>query len=125
MSNKTQLQTNNTNLDTLIARVNTAKNTVASLPEAGGGGSSGNVETCTITIVEDGPAATFIGQLFYTASDGSIMSKSNINAGESLVVIKNTMVTTSASLLGSAVLIGNFYGNVYQITGNCTIKANM
>ena len=34
MSNKTQLQTNNTALDALIARVNSVKNTAASLPEA-------------------------------------------------------------------------------------------
>jgi hypothetical protein len=34
MSNKAQLQINNANLDVLIARVNAAKNTVASLPEA-------------------------------------------------------------------------------------------
>ena len=39
MSNKTQLQTNNTNLDALITRVTAAKDTAASLPEAGGGGS--------------------------------------------------------------------------------------
>lgn len=38
MSNKSQLQTNNTNLDALISRVNAAKNTAASLPEAGGDG---------------------------------------------------------------------------------------
>ena len=46
MSNKTQLQTNNTALDALIARVNAAKDTAASLPEAGGG----SVETCTVTV---------------------------------------------------------------------------
>ena len=34
MSNKTQLQANNTALDTLIARVNAAKDTVTSLPDA-------------------------------------------------------------------------------------------
>ena len=37
MSNKQQLQTNNDKLDALIARVTAAKNTAASLPEAGGG----------------------------------------------------------------------------------------
>ena len=36
MSNKSRLQTNNTNLDTLVTRVNATKNTAASLPEAGG-----------------------------------------------------------------------------------------
>lgn len=35
MLNKAQLQTNNAALDALIARVNTAKDTAASLPEAG------------------------------------------------------------------------------------------
>lgn len=51
MSNKTQLQTNNTNLDALITRVNAAKDTAASLPEAGSGGSGGgSVETCTVTV---------------------------------------------------------------------------
>lgn len=46
MSNKQQLQTNNTALDALITRINTAKDTAASLPEAGGG----SVETCTVTV---------------------------------------------------------------------------
>jgi hypothetical protein len=40
MSNKTQLQTNNTNLDALISRVNAAKDVAASLPEAGTGGTT-------------------------------------------------------------------------------------
>ena len=35
MSNKQQLQTNNTKLDSLIERVNAAKDTAASLPAAG------------------------------------------------------------------------------------------
>ncbi|MEE1084288.1 MAG: hypothetical protein UH850_11245 [Paludibacteraceae bacterium] len=51
MSNKTQLQTNNTNLDALIERVNAAKDTAASLPENGGSNSGGgNIETCTFEI---------------------------------------------------------------------------
>lgn len=37
MSNKTQLQTNNTNLQSLIDRVNAAKQTASFLPEAGSG----------------------------------------------------------------------------------------
>lgn len=45
MSNKTQLQTNNTNLDTLITRVNAAKDVAASLPEAGPeGDESSNID---------------------------------------------------------------------------------
>lgn len=53
MSNKTQLQTNNTNLDTLITRVNAAKDTAASLPDAGSSGDSASVETCTIEIINE------------------------------------------------------------------------
>ena len=50
MSNKIQLQTNNSNLDALITRVNVAKDTASSLPEAGGGGSGSDVETCRVEI---------------------------------------------------------------------------
>lgn len=46
MSNKTQLQTNNTALDALITRVNAAKDVAASLPEAGGGSSGGAANDC-------------------------------------------------------------------------------
>jgi hypothetical protein len=38
MSNKTQLQTNNANLQSFIDRVNAAKDIAASLPDAGTGG---------------------------------------------------------------------------------------
>ena len=58
MSNKIQLQTNNINLQSLITRVNAAKDIAASLPEAGGGGGafsvlSGTTEP-TSDIGEDG-----------------------------------------------------------------------
>lgn len=43
MSNKTRLQTNNTNLQELINKAN-------SLPDAGGSGGGGSVETCSLTI---------------------------------------------------------------------------
>lgn len=49
MSNKTQLQTNNANLDALIIRVNAAKDVAASLPNAGGG-PVGGLQTCTVQI---------------------------------------------------------------------------
>lgn len=48
MSNKTQLQTNNTALDALITRVNAAKDVAASLPEAGAGG--GGARTVSVTV---------------------------------------------------------------------------
>ena len=54
MSNKSQLQTNNTNLDALISRINAAKNTAASLPSAGGSSGGGSIETCTVDILYEG-----------------------------------------------------------------------
>lgn len=49
MSNKTQLQTNNTALASLTDRVLAAKDTAAALPDAGSGGGS-SVETCTVSV---------------------------------------------------------------------------
>lgn len=50
MSNKTQLQTNNTALDSLISRVNAAKDVAASLPDAGGsGGGNSNIKNVNVT----------------------------------------------------------------------------
>lgn len=48
MSNKTQLQANNTSLEALITRVNAAKDTAASLPEASGGGGGYQISIGTV-----------------------------------------------------------------------------
>ena len=71
MSNKTQLQTNNTNLDALIARVNAAKNVAASLPEAGGSGGGGadNVYVY-VRVKADSPVTE--ATIHYTAPDGNV-----------------------------------------------------
>lgn len=54
MSNKQQLQENNTTLDDYIARINAAKETAAGLPEAGGSGEVGaRYKTCSVTISHD------------------------------------------------------------------------
>ena len=50
MSNKTQLQTNNTALDGYISRINAAREVAASLPEAGG---SSENESYTVDIYND------------------------------------------------------------------------
>lgn len=49
MSNKTQLQTNNSALDGYIARVNAAKNVAATLPEAGGIAAEPVIEPLEVT----------------------------------------------------------------------------
>jgi hypothetical protein len=53
MSNKQQLQTNNTNLDALITRVNAAKDTAASLPEASSGGDTSSITGFHLLIGDD------------------------------------------------------------------------
>ena len=57
MSNKTQLQTNNTALDGYIARINAAKEVAAGLPEAGGGGSGGG--TISVTVVNNSSSPVY------------------------------------------------------------------
>lgn len=67
MSNKTQLQTNNTALDALITRVNAAKDTAASLPEAGGGGGSTGSGVETYTLVVESKDAVKLNSISYVS----------------------------------------------------------
>lgn len=71
MSNKQQLQTNNTNLDALITRVNAAKDAAASLPDACDGR---EIETCTVTFnntsLSDGDC--YVRYLAYVAVENGI-----------------------------------------------------
>lgn len=91
MSNKTILQTNNTDLQSLIDRVNTAKDIAASLPEAGGGGCS--LETCTVTYNPFSPAVPGDYQIKYTDSTGKI-NTTNYNPMQNIEIVcqKNTLI---------------------------------
>lgn len=79
MSNKTQLQTNNTTLASLTDRVLAAKDTAAALPDAGGG----SVETCTVKL-ETGSGAYGV---YYatTITNGNIDVSTGTIADEGLV----------------------------------------
>lgn len=72
MSNKTQLQTNNTALDGYIARINAAKDVAAGLPEAGGGGSGDSVNVISVGL-DCGNGTT----LSYINESGAISQLSN------------------------------------------------
>lgn len=77
MSNKTQLQTNNTALDGYITRINAAKEVAAGLPEAGGGGSDGgSVETIDVTIKIETSAmgGPCISNLIYTTVENGTIT---------------------------------------------------
>ena len=73
MSNKEQLQTNNAALDALITRVNAAKDTAASLPEAGGGAS---IETVTMTVQNNGYMSFIYSIYCLIYVDGALMLSS-------------------------------------------------
>ena len=116
MSNKTQLQTNNTNLDALIARVNAAKNTAASLPSAGSGGSALETVTITYTDMPD-PGVTII----YMDSSMNIQSLP-LTRNMSFTTIKNSMVLIEG-YMGTSFPSCTFYVNcsnvikIFQVTG--------
>ena len=72
MSNKTQLQTNNTTLDEYIARINSAKEVAASLPEAG---SDDSTTYSTVYIRSDGPTSSIgvDGDIYICQTNGGAM----------------------------------------------------
>ena len=117
MSNKTQLQTNNTALDTLIARVNAAKDTAASLPSAGGGSGGGNnTETVPISVTADEPGVT----IFYM--DGSItFQQSGVNGSHTFNVLKGSIFVmtyyTNSTINGATTLSGNSACRAFLATG--------
>lgn len=121
MSNKTQLQTNNTALDALIARVNAAKDVAASLPEAGSG-SGGGVEGWSGIIT---PEAAFPVQLTVHYTDPSMNTQTktiNSDAETTIEVAANTIVFISGNMCnatsGCTRLCGGAGDYAYQITSN-------
>ena len=120
MSNKTQLQTNNTNLDALIARVNAAKITVASLPEAGGGEpGGGSLETVTITLsdhlMEPGSMVYYLDSTFSLQSAYLVANMSFTTIKNSILV--TTDLTTGHTLPSCTRLVGNSMCSAYLVTG--------
>jgi hypothetical protein len=100
MSNKSQLQTNNTTLDGYIARVNAAKEVAAGLPEVGGG--SVAVETCTFEFTKVGFGDTI--WIAYTGVDES-----------------GNMVGLLASAFGAVTTITCVKGTTVAIVHHATI----
>lgn len=95
MSNKTILQTNNTDLQSLIDRVNTAKDTAASLPEAGGGGS---LETCTVSLRIDGPTIT--DSLVYYTNENQELATETFRSSITIKCLKNSIISTNNGGMG-------------------------
>lgn len=123
MSNKIQLQTNNTALDALITRVNVAKNIAASLPEAGGGsGGEASLETCTVTI---SGSQSLHSIFYYTAVENGIITVKNATATSLPVTLSSCLcnsmlsmysMSTISSTIGAEVLAVNGYTAWIKIT---------
>lgn len=121
MSNKSRLQTNNTNLQELINKAN-------ALPDAGGGG--GSVESCTITITPYIMLAPTSPTYWYTDAE-TITIKSLSTQDATIAVPKNSIIvilgwSSDSTTTGSCSQI--FYNSMYaayQITGDCAFKYGM
>ena len=126
MSNKTQLQSNNTALDALIARVNAAKDTAASLPSAGGGSGGGSIEVCTGKLVAPSGMPGFMNAYTLTCTDSNLNvithCPPDMDSEYTFTVVKNTIVFTIGGLLtatsGCTKLGGGTGAYAYLITDN-------
>lgn len=99
MSNKINIQTNNTTLGNYIDRVEVLTEIASGLPEAGSGGSSGGgVETCTVTIIDDGGYGM---NMQYTDSNQNLLDVEMPNGAYD--VAKNTILVYSV-FSGSAII---------------------
>lgn len=80
MLNKTRLETNNTNLQSLIKKAN-------ALPDAGGGGGSGggSVETCSININITSPMVTQVVYHVACFENGKIEHKNKLTTGATII----------------------------------------
>ena len=102
MFNKIQLQTNNTNLDTLVTRVNAAKDTAASLPEVG--------EQATPVISVDSSN----GLITATAGNKSVTHQLAFQAAKTI-----TPTTTDQT----AVAAGYYTGGAVTVKGDSNLIA--
>ena len=87
-----QLTLNSTALDTLKAKVQ-------ALPDAGGSGSGGNIETCTVTVVNN--TGEIIGDICGTVyRDGKVQSLGISQRWDSIEVTYTDIIKGSPFILG-------------------------
>lgn len=105
MSNKTRLQTNNTNLQSLIDKAN-------SLPDISSGGSA-SIETCTVNITSDNNAIA--NYMFVTFENDQIGCVYKMTVGSST----STPMTVSNVVCGSIAYIMGTYSFTGFTMNNC------
>lgn len=117
MSNKTQLQTNNTALDGYIARINSAKEVAASLPEVGSGSGGGSVETVTVSFYASMPDP---GSMIHYIDNTMTLQSEEIQSGGAYIVAKGSIfVTDGLTVSGSDTGLSN----CTKICGNSVCAA--
>lgn len=109
MSNKSRLQTNNTNLQELIGKAN-------ALPDAdSGSGDGASVETCTVEITsDDGCISACIATLFQ--NDEYDYAYYDVRYNASNVI---TPISISNVVCGSSVYVASSFGIAGFETSNC------
>ena len=118
MSNKTQLQTNNTKLASLIETLQGKA--------AGGGSGAASLETCTVTFVNDDimpPALIGHQTVYYTDVNGQTQSELWVPDETVITIIKGSFIVvtewSSYSTQTNAVEIADFDGQrAFKITGD-------
>lgn len=115
MSNKTRLQTNNNNLQSILNKVN-------ALPEAGSGG--GSVESCTVRLVSNGPGDCTVYYVSPTNGVTSISFKGMMEE-PSITVQKNTILCwATGSLISVTGSATKLYGGAINVAGDCSVIYN-
>jgi hypothetical protein len=114
MSNKQQLQTNNTKYASLIE----------TLRGKAAGGSGGSIETCTVMSTATGNNKS----VYYTEGSGNLQNVTmSINEVATFTVLKNTIMyvnnASTASVSGDCTKLYNAMGKgIFVISGDCTIS---
>lgn len=88
----------------------------------------GSFETCTLTLVEDGPSESIFLTLRYVNASGELVDYQTTHyAGETLVIPKNVILYSSAKLNGDATKVDPSAGasGTYHVYGDVTVKCTM
>lgn len=115
MSNKTRLQTNNTNLQALIDKAN-------ALPEAGGGSGGGSLDTCTLRVLNSDGRFRVSTVAYESLQDGKRKMKLMHNSPAGVYAIDYTVTDA----LCDGIVVANGWGDLdqyWEIT-NATVEVD-